>query len=73
MLILVTRVFRSESLGEISSNFGGVVSFLPPVGGTILAQPESSAKDITTKKVRKGNNAIENKNKDITVVFTLVS
>src|ERR1700749_4205474 len=35
----VTCVLSSESAGSTASSLGGVTSFLPPAGGTILAHP----------------------------------
>ena len=43
-----TLVFNKESAGSIDTSFGGVVSFLPPVGVVILAQP--AQKHINTNK-----------------------
>jgi len=45
-----TLVFNKESAGSIDTSLGGVVSFLPPVGVVILAQP---AQHINTNKSKR--------------------
>ena len=56
--IRVMRVFSNESLGVTESSTGGVVSLLPPDGGTIFAQPDANATINITIKKRKRNAVI---------------